>query len=425
MAQRKTAAQLHRLTTRAILEALTGDHSDGGGLVLRVEDERAGWVFRYTAPTGRRREMGLGICFRQNQKLAGESVRSAREKASQARAMLEAVPPLDPIDERTKARRDAAELEQSEKAARHASDITLARASRTYHERFVEPRLSTAQSARWIGALEKHVPHDIWNKPIRKISRAELLDLFLELHTCLADTASRVRRRLDEIFDDAMDRDLVQDNPVAALRDKVRRRRLTHRVTPRPSLPYPEVPAFLKELEGRSGVSARCLEFVILTAARTGEAIGARWEEFDLEAGLWTVPAERMKGREDHTVALVPRALQILQAMREVGSPWVFPSPTDATRPLSNMGMLILLQRMNRPDITVHGFRASFSTWANETDAARPDVIEACLAHKEGDRIRAAYNRAKFKVDRQQLLLAWERFVCGTNVISMPASRAA
>ena len=89
------------------------------------------------------------------------------------------------------------------------------------------------------------------------------------------------------------------------------------------------------------------------------------------------------------------------------------------------MAMQILLQRMNRPDIAVHGFRASFSTWANETDAARPDVIEACLAHKEGDRIRAAYNRAKFKVDRQQLLLEWERFVCGDNVISMRASIAA
>jgi integrase len=425
MAVRKLTARIHSLSVREILALKVGDHSDGGGLILRVLEDRANWVFRYTSPSGRRREMGLGPCQRQNSKMVGESLQNARENARKAREMLTTFPPVDPIDERDRARKEAAAAEQEAKSSRQARSETLGRVVRTYHERFVEPKLSTAQSARWIGALEKHVPPRLWNKPITEVTRTELLDFFLDIQSRMADTAQRIRRRLDEIYDDATDRGIVTDNIVASLRDKLRRRHVSHPVTPRPSLPFPETPAFVKALRDEPGIAARCLEFVILTAARTGEAIGATWTEIDLDGALWTIPRERMKGGEVHVVHLVPRALEILAQMQEIGSTWVFPTPKDPTLHLSNMAMLTLLKRMERRDITVHGFRATFSTWANETGIGRPDVIEACLAHRENDRIRAAYNRAKFVTDRRQLLLDWAAFVGGSNVIEMQGSRAA
>ncbi len=425
MAKRTLLARLHLLSVREVTTAAAGDHGDGGGLVLRVTDYRAAWVFRYTAPTGKRREMGFGICHRQNAQMAGDSLRQAREKAAQARAMLAEIPPRDPIDDRATARAEAAAAAQRAKADRAKTGVTLARVARAYHEKFIEPKLSTAQSARWIGALEIHVPAALWHKPITEIGRAELLDFFLDIQGRMADTAQRVRRRLDEIYDDAAERGMVDGNPVAGLRDKLRRRHVSHPVTPRPSLPFPEVPDFMRALRAQEGIAARCLEFVILTAARTGEAIGASWDE--IIGDVWTVPVERMKGGEAHAVYLPPRAVEILKAQREIGSAWVFPSPTDTRRPLSNMAMLALLRRMERVDITVHGFRASFSTWANETDAARPDVIEACLAHRENDRIRAAYNRSKFTADRRALLLAWAAYVGGESakVIQLRGDQAA
>lgn len=411
MAKRTLTARIHMLSVRELVAARDGVLTDGGGLILRIADTRASWVFRYTSAAGKRREMGFGICQRQSVQMAGESLRQARDKAARVRAMLDEIPPRDPMDERDRARESAAAEQKRAKEERLARGETLARVARKYHEKFIDPKLSTAQSVRWIGALEKHVPPAIWAKPIRDITRAELLDCLLDLQSNMADTAQRVRRRLDEIYDDAVERGLVAENTVAMLRDKLRRRNVTRRVKPHPSLPFAETPAFLRELRTHEGIAARCLEFVILTAARTGEAIGAPWSEFDLAAGIWTVPAERMKGDEVHTVHLAPRAVEILKAQRELGSPWAFPSPTKEGRPLSNMGMLVMLRRMGRKDITVHGFRASFSTWANETNTARPDVIEACLAHRENDRIRAAYNRSKFLADRRALLLAWADFV--------------
>jgi integrase len=156
-----------------------------------------------------------------------------------------------------------------------------------------------------------------------------------------------------------------------------------------------------------------------MCAARTGEVLGATWDEIDAQAGVWRVPGARMKGGKDHTVFLAPRAIEIVEAMREVqGDPWLFPAPADRTRPLSNMAMLTLLRRMSVADsTTVHGLcRSSFSTWANETAAARPDAIEAALAHREVDKVRAAYNRASFAAERRALLVAWSRFCGGEQV---------
>jgi integrase len=402
---------------------------DGGGLLLRCSGANAAWVFSYTSAAGKRREMGLGACARHNARAAGESLALARELASKQRALLASDPPRDPIDERDKARAAEREAERQRKAGKTQEAATLARVARAYHEKRIEPRMRAKLSADWINSLENHVPAALWDKPIAEIARAELLEFFRDIQERMADTAQRVRRRLDEVFEEAIEDGTVTANPVAMLRTKLRREHKPKRVTPRAALAYRDVPAFVERLRGQPGIAARCLEFTILTAGRTGESIGAKWSEFDLDAALWTLPAERMKAGEPHSVYLSKRALAILAEMRALGSPFVFRFVTDQDRPLSNMAMLALLRRMKRTDITVHGFRASFSTWANETAAARPDVIEACLAHREGDKIRAAYNRAQFAGERRKLLDAWAAYLDGrdspSNVIELAHAKAA
>lgn len=429
MGTRLLGAKLNLLSVRDVLSARHGDKSDGGGLLLRCSGERAAWVLRYTSATGKRREMGLGACVRHNAKAAGESLALARTLAAKQRALLAGDPPLDPIDERDKAAAARRQAERQRKAEKTQEKATLARVARAYHEKCIEPQASAKLAADWIGSLENHVPPALWHKPIAQVTRVELLDFLRDIQQRMADTAQRVRRRLDEVFEEAIEQGIVSANPVAMLRTKLRREnrpraRVAHR-----ALDYRQVGAFLTALRMQAGIAARCLEFTVLTAARTGESIGARWSEFDLEGALWTVPAARMKAGEPHSVHLCARALAILTEMRALGSEFVFPSTLDMSRPLSNMAMLKVLERMKRDDITVHGFRATFSTWANETAAARPDVIEACLAHREGDKIRAAYNRAQFAGERRKLLHAWSDYLDGresaSNVIELVGTRAA
>jgi integrase len=427
MATRLLGAKLNLLSVRDVLNARDKELSDGGGLLLRCSGPRAAWVFRYTSATGKRREMGLGACARHSARAAGESLALARDLAAKQRALLAAVPPLDPIDERNKASAASREAERKRKAEKQQEKATLSRVSRAYHEKFIEPKRHPKRSADWINSLENHVPAALWNKPIAEITRAELLEFLRDIQGRMADTGQQVRRRLEEVFEEAVEQGTVGINLVALLHAKLRREHKPKRVTPHPALAFAAAPAFLDVLRAQPGIAARCLEFTILTAARTGESIGAKWSELD--GTLWTVPAERMKGEEEHRVHLSERAQAILSEMRSLGSPFVFPSIMDKTRPLSNMAMLALLRRMKRDGITVHGFRATFSTWANETAAARPDVIEACLVHREGDKIRAAYNRAQFAGERRKLLEAWAAYLehpePSSNVIELAIAKAA
>ena len=168
----------------------------------------------------------------------------------------------------------------------------------------------------------------------------------------------------------------------------------------------------MRAIAAADGVAARALQFAVLTAARTSEALGAPWSEFDFDAKVWRIPAERMKARKPHDVPLSAHALAVLDRVRGLDADFVFPSASGddgAPRPMSNMAMLVTLSRLElRARTTVHGLaRATFSTWANERGIARPDVIEAALAHVQGDKVRAAYNRASLDDERRALLDAW------------------
>lgn len=267
-------------------------------------------------------------------------------------------------------------------------------------------------------------------RPIGDIDAPELLDFVVDLFGKVPETASSVRQRLESVFEDAVFRKLCAGNPAAAVRRKLREVRRDRDRGRLAALPFSKAPAFLRELSARDGIAARALEFGMLTAARTGEILGAKWEEFDRGTGVWTVPAERMKASEAHVVYLSLRAVSVVESMRELRQPFVFPSPGLDGAPLSNMAVLILLRRMDADKATiVHGLcRATFSTWAYETAAARPDVIEACLVHRESDRVKAAYNRAQFAAERRALLLDWAEYLLGdvqTNVSEPMALHAA
>ena len=432
MARKRIVSNLHQLTVREILAATDGDLSDGGGLILRIRGQSASWVFRFTAATGKRREMGLGMARLGSNAQAGDSVTTARDLARSARDLLQR--DVDPIDERDGRRATAQAQDEAKKAAGKRERATLARVAREYHERVIEPSRTDKHSAQWIASLEHHVPEDIWHAPIDSITPPALLAglsgvrALADAEVKVPETLQRVRQRLDAVYEDAIFHGLCATNPAAAIKRKMAEAQGKRERGQHAALPYRQAPAFMAQLRLQEGIAARCLELAALTAARTGEVIGATWSEFDLEAGVWIVPGERMKGGEDHTVHLVPRAIEILEAQQKLGTTHVFPSPVLDDSPLSNMGMLTVLKRMKVQDqTTVHGLcRATFSTWANETGAARADVIEACLAHREGDKIRAAYNRALFTQERRALLEAWATYLAtpvASNVV--PFERAA
>lgn len=436
-ATRRVSARLNLLTARQVQHAVDGDHTDGGGLMLRVRGASASWVLRYTAPNGKRREMGLGVARRGSPAQAGDSLTGARDDAHKAREQLRQG--VDPLDAR-EAVREAAKLDAAaKKDERRRERWTLARCARDYHERVIEPTKTPKHAAQWLASLENHVPAELWHSPIAEVGAPALLSALLAIrpherarHLTQGDrvqeTVQRIRQRLEAIFEDATFHGLCSSNPAAAIRRKLREATPHRQRGAFKALPYREAPALVRQLRSAEGTAARCLELALLCAARTSEALNAEWSEFDVEGSVWIIPAARMKAKEPHTVYLSAQAVEILKAQVGQDSRLVFPSPISLDRddgdrkPLSNMALLAVLDRLGmRERTTVHGLcRATFSTWANETGAARPDVIEACLAHEEGNKVRAAYNRAEFAAERRALLAAWARYLTTSNVVAMP-----
>lgn len=423
MADPKTTKRaLHRLTARQVHEAGDGEHYDGGSLLLRVSDGAAQWVFRYTSAAGRRRQMGLGPCLRGSLAQTGQSLTGARDAAHQARELLRRG--VDPIDQRAQQRDEARQADELQRQARLRERWTLARCARDYHERVIEPNRTTKHSGEWIRSLENHLPAALWDAPIADITPPELLQALTDAkpherartHKALDETVRRLRQRLEAIFEDAMFHRRCTTNPAIAVK-----RKLTEAKPPEKAdrghlraLDWREAPALLKRIRAVPGTAARALELAVLTASRTSEVLGAVWPEVDLDGALWLLPKTRMKGREAHTVYLSARAVEILRGQLGQSKKHVFPSPMDMRRPMSNMAMVAVLKRLKADHTTtVHGLaRATFSTWANEA-GARPDVVEACLAHREADKVRAAYNRSVFAQDRRDLLASWAAYLAG------------
>ncbi len=379
-----------RLTAVTIRNAKPGSrHADGNGLYLVVDESGAKrWALRVVIH-GKRCELGLGS-FRT------VSLAEAREEAARLRKI--ARKGGDPLAERRHEKRVIPTFEQAGRQV-HAEH------SRTFRNR--------KHAAQWLSTLEAYVIPKIGNRQIDKIESKDILEVLTPIWTEKPETARRIKQRLRTVFAYAKAKGWRPgDNPVEGV-SKV----LPKHSNPKKhfaALPYTQVPEFIESLwkAGNVGTQSKlALEYLILTAARTGEVILAKWAEIDLESRTWTIPAERMKARVEHRVPLSERCLQILKAAKLFthGEGYVFAGRSEG-KPLSNMSLAMALRRMGRTDITVHGFRSSFRDWAEERTNTQRSVVEASLAHQVESKVEAAYLRTTLFEKRRMLMDRWSAF---------------
>jgi integrase len=390
-----------------------GMHGDGGGLYLRVTPDGAkNWVFRFML-NGRARWMGMGP-------LHTISLAEARKRAGEHR--LRRHDGIDPIEarraERLQARLDA------------AMAVTFKECSEAYIKAHRAGWRNGKHAAQWEATLATYAEPVIGKLSVQAIDTALVLKALEPIWTAKPETAGRVRGRIEAVLDWATAREYRRGENPARWRGHLDKllpaRGKVRRVEHHAALPYGELPSFLVALREQDGISARALEFAILTAARTGETIGTRWNEFDLLDKTWTVPAGRMKAGREHRVPLSARTLVILEEMRAHRSAddgFVFPGGKPG-KPLSNMAFLMLLRRMQRDDLTAHGFRATFKTWASERTGFQSEIVEVALAHTVGSKVERVYQRGDMFEKRRRLMQQWAMF-CTTEPTQETSSNVA
>ena len=378
---------IRRLSSRTVDTAKPGKHADGGGLYLIVADSGSRkWVFRFMRD-GKAREMGLGAA-------SGRTLADARNKVAEAQRLL--ADGKDPLSERAK----QTEIPTFEKVA---EDVIASLEQGFRNEKHRKQWRSTLKA--YAGTL---MP-----MKIDAIETDDVLRVLRPIWTAKPETASRVRGRIEKVLDAARARGYRRSENPARWRghlDHLLPKQAKLSRGHHAAMPYSDVPAFVEQLKARRAVAALALEFCILTAARTGEILGARWEEIDMTGRVWAIPGTRMKAGREHRVPLTGRALEILKIMDAARiSDFVFPG-LKKDRPLSGMAMEMILRRMKVENATVHGFRSSFRDWAgNETNFPR-ELAEQALAHVIGDKAEQAYRRSD-ALDRRRLLMeAWENY---------------
>jgi integrase len=376
-----------------------GMYADGGGLYLQVTEGGASWIYRYML-AGRAREMGLGP-------LALFGLSEARAKALDARRLRHEG--IDPIEAR-RAMRAQVRLDA-------VKAVTFMECAEAYIKAHRTGWRNGKHAGQWEATLATYAGPVIGALPVQAIDTALVLKVLEPIWATKPETAGRVRGRIEAVLDWAKVREYRQGENPARWRghlDKLlpasgKVRKIVHHA----ALPYAELPGFLVALREQEGIAARALEFTILTAARTGETIGARWSELNLLDRAWTVPAERMKSGREHRVPLSARVLTILEGMqshRHADDGFLFPGGKIG-KPLSNMAFLMLLRRMGRDDLTAHGFRSSFRDWAAERTNFPSEVAEMALAHVVGSKVEAAYRRGDLFEKRRRLMEAWADFL--------------
>ncbi len=385
-----------RLTTREVAAfSAPGLYGDGGGLYLDVDAGGKRWFWRYRRAGGRR-QMGLGT-------VADVTLAEARAARDKWRAVLKAG--LDPIDERD---RERARLEHKGITFGEAADTYIA--ERLGHYKREEHRHAwTRTLADYAGALR--------SKPVDEITTADVLGAISPIWLTKPATAQDVRVRIEKIIDSARALGHIDEARANPARwrghlDKLLPRQ-TRAVEHRRAMDWREVPAFVQRLRAANFAGARALEFCILTATRTRETLQAEWGEFDLEAGVWTIPKGRMKAGAEHRVPLSARAVEILREMKRDRAESQF--PFHGVRPREPMCDRTLFAILTRWEIgvTVHGFRSSFSDWRGDATSFPHELAEAALAHVVGDATERAYRRSDALDRRRALMTAWADFLGG------------
>lgn len=387
------ARAINRLNARKV-DTLKrpGRHADGNGLYLVVREGGAkAWCLILNI-NGKRRELGLGP-------LSAVSLADARAKRDEALRLRQQG--LDPTDVWARNVDD----DGAPSFGSFALDFIAGKENGWRNEKHRQ---------QWRSTLKTYAA-PIWGTPVDEVSADDVLAILKPIWVPKAETAKRVRGRIERVLDAAKVKKLRSGENPARWKGNLEHLLPPQRKGPKqhhPAMPYEEAPAFFRRLQEEASVSAKALQFTILTAARTGEAIGATWQEIDLEKALWTVPASRMKAAKEHQVPLSAAALKVLKSLkhdRDAEDP-VFPAQSGK-KPLSNMAMLMLLRRMKVDEFIVHGFRSTFRDWAGDkTDFAR-EVVEHALAHTIGSEVERAYRRGHALEKRRELMGAWGNFL--------------
>ena len=408
------ARAIEKLTALRVERAKRpGMYGDGGGLYLRVtEDGAKNWVFRFMLDR-RPRWMGMGP-------LHTVSLAEARKRAGEHR--LQRHDGIDPIEARRLLRLQA-QLEA-------AKAITFKQCAESYIKAHRAGWKNAKHAAQWKATLATYAEPIIGNLSVQSIDTALVLKVLEPIWTAKPETAGRVRGRIESILDWAKVREYRQGENPARWRGHLDKllpaRGKVRKVEHHAALSYAELPGFMIELREQESIAARALEFTVLTAARTGETIFARWGEINLLDKTWTIPSERMKAHREHRVPLSARALATLAEMQAHctgDDAFVFPGG-KAQKPLSNMAFLMLLRRMGRGDLTAHGFRATFKTWASERTSFQNEVVEAALAHVTGSKVEQAYQRGDMFEKRRRLMQQWATFCTTAPAQERPSNVA-
>jgi integrase len=400
------AQKIQRLTALAISRLIKPElYADGGGLYLRIGRNRSkSWTFRFTL-RGRAREMGFGGLHK-------VSLADARKKANDARLLLSEG--QDPLTQRNLREMEHAASEKLE-AAR---SMTFDQCADSYINVQQASWKNEKHRQQWRNTIATYVSPVFGSAPVQNVDTDHVVKVIEPIWSRKTETARRLRGRIEVILDWAKVRGYrTGENPArwrGHLSHLLPARTKVQPVKHHAALPYMEISVFMKELRETEGTAALALEFLILTAARTSEVIYARWPEVDLKNKTWIVPAARMNAHRERRVPLAPAAIAALRAAKGLGGDYIFPGRTSGT-PLSNMALLMLIGRMNRGEITAHGFRSTFRDWAAEHTNFPSEVVEMALAHAVESKTEAAYRRSDLVEKRRDLMGAWADF-CGRSV---------
>lgn len=391
--------EVNRLSARGAETLKTpGRHADGGNLYLAIT--KAGsrrWVFMYKW-NGKQREMGLGSAARGRVPL-----NKARALAQEARDLLAAG--LDPL------------VAKRAGVGRGGAAKTFGEVADAYIKAMRPSWRSAKHASQWIYTLTE-LAAPLRGKPVNQIDTPDVLEVLQPLWTRIPETARRLRARIESVLDAAKASNQRQGENPARWRghlDKLLARRAKHTRGHYAALPYDQIKdciAKLREGDASTGFSmaARALEFCILTATRSGETLGCRWDEINLDKALWTIPRERMKAGHEHRVPLTDRPLAILRELDALKlAPFVFPG-AGIDKPLSEKAMRNHLRSLGYETATVHGFRSAFRDWASETTGFPHPVCEMALAHTIENKAEAAYRRGDLLAKRAELMAAWANF---------------
>lgn len=419
-AKEMTAAEVRRLVDRVVKsQGKPGWYAVGGVVGLGIDIGSAtaqSWLLRVVDVSGKRRAFGLGS-------FPSVTLDMARDAARTMRAQVLAG--TDPVAER----RVVVEARRAEQAAVAARLVTFKKAAEGYIEANEAGWSNPKHAQQWRNTLVTYAYPKLGDTPVSAITTADVLTVLEPIWTAKNETATRVRQRIEAVLDAAKAKgQRTGDNPAAwkgcldALLPKPGK---VKKVEHHASLAWKDIPDFIARLRGQAGVAARMLEFSILCASRSGEVRGATWDEIDLGAGLWTIPAARMKAKREHRVPLSPQAVELLRALpRSDDQPLVFPAPRGGE--FSDAAMGALLERMGVP-VTQHGFRSSFRDWCAASGKPR-DLAERALAHAVEDSTEAAYYRDTLVEQRRPLMGEWATYCRSkptAEVVSIEAARVA